>query len=1089
MAKISLQKIHAALFEASKINFTDILQEKNTEDKQLIVEGFLSRNIGQSYEKSNTFRDSKLLDSFETHLRMVYENINSKNKYFKKGDEEHIKLYKQIYLTFELAYLVENNGEYNQVLIQEAAYNFMVWFGDESARGCFANLDRFFNRNASDFHEFVFHVEKSSVPNCPDFGVVDYELTKARNLLRSKTNGYKILETFFAMQIIESKFGKIANDAATYLEQYNKFLVPNSEEDPDLAEFCVQMGASNFSQILHSRKVGLIPVKPKPVDEVPNIHLSFHSKKSNYHLVKLPETNPLALYLGSIVGNCQSWGAKEARGNIDTVILDALHRPKNGFYIIVKESSKKPFEISDLDCLKESGHEIIGESPVSVSEDGSMIFSLFAIKSSRVQNINIMEVMNAFGAEAAEHGIHRIMVGGLPEMKNVGGEEDLTALKTNFNSIPAGGYQYSFALHQHEAYISAELAEARSKLKEKTSIDDQSHITSLQQASVILEAWDKIEAIRLPENYQKYTNSYVMDVWRLERIVSLVEDFEKMKSEKPELHAKIFNFQDDIQFVPFTRITEFLSYKYGIKIEYIYNLPDSVIEALFDDKMVKFALDNISDMQILQMGFGAVDSVQALKKVLAKGYASDLAKEDGDLGYIDSMSEDRLDSILENPQLLSFGFTNIRELSELSDANFEFVFRYLVDVERVLFRDGFFPKLSEIDLGQVVLIHRMILKGELALISQFFDKCNPLGDDFIDNLSPNIVKLLASKYAFEAICESKSIMALADRTDISEKEVALNILKHVVIWEKAQEYLDTLDEDSLVHICLECNKSISLVFSEMLLDLYISGATSPEEIMIQNEENLASKTYFLKDLAGRAGSVTEIINLDNDIIHALSDKSLLEKHDEGILDLRLWKNFDLDKIHALKNFYISEAVKDGRVKYENLESCTKEQIDALNTAISRDWGKFLDIDHLRCQDAEVINAIAELKPILELAEIPMSQYDLAQFSAEEIRYLFSYEGDKRPVMAFCNDSKISFSEFLALSMDKITFLLEGHRNNACRLQATHLDGKALCEIKMSKLRLLLSDEVDAYFNTHYTTRLHEITVMEESEIMEMIGEA
>lgn len=447
MSKISFLKIYQALFEADTISYEALLPDPTSEFQQQKLHKFMKVFCGMELPENATFKGQTFTEATQRSMNEFFVLVNNKLKYYPKQDVAP-EVYQAIYIVLNFVSNITSSEEYIVTYSRdEIEYKLMVWFGGESPTETLKSFDKFFVREFSNLEELYSASNEATLHACSDFGKVDYNLDQARNLLNSKTSAIKVLKTFYSMPFLELEYRKIPHDAKTYQEQLFNLLYPNASEDPELADLCFSLNATNFAQIIHGRKVGIIPTQLKAVDFVPEIDIRFQSQSSSYFLTKLPETNPRALQLGNIVGNCQSWGSKEGLGNIDRVVLDGVNRQNNGFYVIVKESKKTPFEKAHLETLETHKHEIVGESPVWIGEDNSIIFGIFAVRSARAANMNVMELMQAFGKEAEQLGFDRIIVGGTGEMRGARGKEELESHKTDFNSAPKEGYNYNYTLY------------------------------------------------------------------------------------------------------------------------------------------------------------------------------------------------------------------------------------------------------------------------------------------------------------------------------------------------------------------------------------------------------------------------------------------------------------------------------------------------------------------------------------------------------------------------------------------------------------------------------------------------------------------
>lgn len=1119
MPKISFQKLRAALFEADKLQLDDAmgfkLDAKQLERIQLYK---LHCNGDQEISPEVTFKHIKLSESFEQEIDGIYVGSNLKYKYFSDSDKAP-QVFKEFFIISSVLANIYSDFEGCTVSPEiRNIYKLMVLFEGESPEAFYNKLDKFFSRNFGSIKEFKSFEEGIKIASCKEFEVVKYDLVQARKLLISKTDATKVAKNFHLI----AKFTKVPNDAATFNEVLFKFRYTEAPKDPDLAALCSSLGAENFAAILHSRELGLLPIVPKTVSTIPDIQIEFKSGLSIYHLVKLPETNPRALHLGNLVGNCMSWPSEAGGPNVNNVIHDTLHRENMGIYAIVKAGKKKPFEKEDLENLEKLGHEFVGKSPIWVGADNSINFGVLAVKSARAANFDVIEIMEAFGLRAESLGFDRIVVGGLSEIRGIRNLDKLESMHTEWNSIPREGYKYAHILHQQEAYISQRLAAARADLRAVTKFEDQSHITSVSQAEVVKVAISIIGAEIDQETYVKYSNCYVMRNWDAEGLVRLVQAFEEMKTSNPTLYEKLFDFTNSIKFTPGTCTEEYISYKYGITIEDIFNLPEAVINDLLGNKIVKKAIVRLSDMKAFSESLQSVDSELSLKRTLVKAYARDLSKEEGDLSYLDTMSENRCEKILKSSSLIAFGFTNIRELATLSDEVFDYVTIQLADIYGNAYLSGYIPKLAELGVGNLDTMKKGLLARSVAYKSTQDPKFDPFEDSFVQDLTQENLLICTGALGLRMLIESDSLSEIIQ----DPKEAAVNIQRRIIeigylnynksgIERSEIEFIRSLDEEAC-HFVFSADLEVAIRLVEPnVMKLYKEGRITLDDLQLLDNEmlNILLSNQHLVEALDRPVEFLRSCPKEKFSLFA-GNFEICALHKAGKLDLVQLASYDEAKIKALNSYFIThlikedaadfttllelnidqievigsgicQAIREGKLQAENLKESSAEQLKELDLAILSDLENVLDLDHLRCQNAEMIQALSNVKYYINTLGLQMWQYELANHSVEKIDYLFSYEEGKCSVDYFCQESKVEFLDLVELPMDKLQILLRSF-NNTFKMQPAGLNIEALREMEKDKLELLLSDEVDQYIQLHWPTKLADLVGMDVVAIQGMI---
>lgn len=1114
MRKISI--IRAALLSDDISKLSEILGYELDEQKMSKINSFKKKCSGEDKKNSETNMP------FDILVDRIYLKNNLKYKYF-PDTEKAPELFKELFIILSVMINLDSDHEiYPPIDVMDKIYDLMVLFDGSDTDIFYKNLDKFFNRNFASLKEFASFVEDIEVSKCQEFGKIPYDISKARLLLNSKTDGVKIAKNFKTM----SHFKKIPHDAETFKQELFKMKYPEAHEDPELAKLCSSLDAENLGDILKGRELGFLPTENKASSSLPEMHLTFKSGSSTYHFVNLPVTNPRSQQLGNYVGNCISWPSMKGGPDVNNLIHDALHKENIGFYVIVKSSKDKLFEPKDIENLEDLGHEIVGFTPAWVG-DKSINMGVLSVRSARTGNLDIKEITEVLGKKVEEEGFDRLILGGLSEVKGIRNLDLMESTHTKWNSIPAEGYKYPHFLYQHEGYISKKLVNARDELRSLTGFEDQSHIISLDQAEAIKEAMMKLQNLGgsevFEEIYVKYTNPYIMRVWDSNELIRLISEFEKLRDEDPGLHAKLFFFDNNLNFTPATATKDYICYKFGIKVSDIYKLPKDVIEAILaSDEIVRNAIVRLSDMDSFGKSLVNVDSLLALKLELIKAYARDLSKEEGDLSKVDVLEEDKCDRILKSHSLFTFGFTSISEILTLE----EDVFNYLTSESFALYSQtyimGKIPKLSELKKDTPSELQKEFLERVIEYRKDQNPKFTKFGEDFVHKLTSENLAVLTRDLCLQALFFANSLEELIKSPEEEAIIVKRRIVEAAFIGsslfglDKADiDYIHSLNEDDLDFV-LNCksevaikltnpdimtllrNNKITLNDLELLdestmylitLHDYIFDVLDNPIQFFQSKPNLKKLLVYnhgvIKSLHQSSKlDIKNICNLDEEKASIFASMNLLELIQQDMTALENIFHFTNEQLAQI-NYHIIIAASNGRISFENLKECSADQLEALTFAIASYFEKVLDLDHLRCQSPEVIKAIARHIWYIKEIEVPLTQYELANHSAEKIDYIFSYENEKCDIGTFLKISKMDFYDFIEFPLEIIQILLSSY-SIPYRFAKAGLNKESVENMDLEKLALILSKQMEVYTIAHFQTPLSEIANMNLDEIRELI---
>lgn len=109
------------------------------------------------------------------------------------------------------------------------------------------------------------------------------------------------------------------------------------------------------------------PKKDPRNDNIPNVMISGEGDAAGYYLAKLPADDKRGLIIGNITHCCETFG-----GFSESCVRDALQRPDNGRYIILKARHTSEQSIPKFPLDDEGRYKIVGQSYAWRSKSGGL---------------------------------------------------------------------------------------------------------------------------------------------------------------------------------------------------------------------------------------------------------------------------------------------------------------------------------------------------------------------------------------------------------------------------------------------------------------------------------------------------------------------------------------------------------------------------------------------------------------------------------------------------------------------------------------------------------------------------------------------
>lgn len=912
MPRISLKKVYDRLFCGGA------LEGEFYDAKEISLEEF-TKAFGESYKFSAIieFIDPKNRPKFifsdkeynakniEAHINKAFAAANDRYKYFAQDDEHAFAIYRACYLVTQYSWHIlgsERTSSYNDTSaesdIEFLSYKMLVIFGGGDISSTLLGFDKVAKETCQSQELQTRDLLEIAIPKCSDYGVIHYDLDSAKKAVVNKQITKMVLRFFTTLPVMQNKYGQIETDPDKFKDQLIGVKIPNAEKNLEFAKLCYQYGqADSFVPVIKAMDKGIIQraangvdIADKAHDDMPDFHVEYINEEtgSKYHFVKLPVSNLRGLILGAISGNCQSYA--NAGMQEDGYILDCLHRPNSGFYVLVKEGKKKAFAIEDLEDLENLGHEIVGQTPAWLGENNEFSFEALQLVKDRSQNIDLQALLNLIGSELnAKAGIERFTIAdyqsGISLAKNTYKSYGSDSQHTDFVSIKLAGAPYCCGIKQIEVFVSEGLDKSREYLESLTSIVNQSHITNITQAKAVQVLWESMpdDLDFLRENYVSLTNNYITSNWDISYLKSLAIAFKELHAANTKKFNKIFSALGYAKLgggMDYSgggqNISELLNlYRFGVKVDQLIDLPDKIIDFLFSEKITSV------EKSPLLIGIniaGLFDKIKSaknivdVKKLIIKAVATEKCGE-VDTEYIDNLTDARIDGLLESVGQVRYNFTSIKVLSELSDDIFEFIVKGFGEGIIFYYRAGVAESLDEIltTYKSLYNIQKYLLKLAIDMMTISDPEFNFEGKDFIDQLDPSIVDFLLASPYIEGLSYSGNIHKIVPSNDASNLEIVKNLVKSIAssISQRADEYISTLSDEEF-GLFMKASLDLHVLLSDEAIDLYESCPKVTIEVLSQ-----IPKSQLYSFLHNRDQPWWDGITLE-DLIGPLEDASVTD---------------------------------------------------------------------------------------------------------------------------------------------------------------------------------------------------------------------
>lgn len=591
----------------------------------------------------------------------------------------------------------------------------MVLFGNQDIFQTLSDFDIYAKRYSNSQECQTRDILEITIPKCREYGKIHFPIDEARQLLLS--TGKLILINFYKIPNI-TQTEELAKDKKAFQQQLVELEIPECYKNPELANLAVKYGVpSSFNSVMKEIKSGRIisedgvHIKHKSSDNMPELTITYVNSETNtkYHLVKAPNSL-FTLFLGAMTGNCQTYGNGELI--VDNYIADCLKNPNAGFYLLVKEG-KEPFVISHLENLMDYNHEIVAQSPAYLSKDNSLVFVAFQIMRDRALNIDIEELFKNIGENLEDSLCDRVMLGedqGLRGSKKYHEIESISA--TNYNSTTQSHPIYCWGLVQKEIYIFKRLHLVREDFKSLSSIEDQSHITSFKQGECIKLLLQE-ESIGInKENYKIYTSNYITSNWDVDHLKNTIAQFLKLKENNKEIHDKLFD-------TSLLNLKEH-AYKFGVKIDLIYNLDIEILNFILTSESFKAFLEMGIDIESFLLKIQSCKEKAFVKmeilKMICKDYCGIRDKEI----KLEEYPEKKISLVLDSLNLFIAGDINPIDILNLKEDLFSYVTTSAL-FKGVLRSGKFCPQkmlsMEKVELQKYILIEMLNHAAESSHIS------------------------------------------------------------------------------------------------------------------------------------------------------------------------------------------------------------------------------------------------------------------------------------------------------------------------------------------------------------------------------------
>ena len=670
------------------------------------------------------------------------------------------------------------------------------------------------------------HIASFEFPANLEYGIFDYDLVAMRKALPAL--GYTLLKNLADIGKIQaSNDGTFPQDIATFKHSALKAKFPNAAQNIKLAELCnlYDGNVAQFDDMIALMENGVLPsaggrLLPKAVDNLPDVIVPYVNPEtgSNYCLVKLPSHDLRAMMLGNITGNCQTL----SNGDADPFIIDGITRPNNGFYVIIKEG-RKSFDPANIDWenLEKNGHEIVGQSYAWIGRDGkSITWEAPQIIKDRAPNIDITEVLTGFGKAIESQGFDRVTTGRDQGIR--GAQNADTMCSTESHNIFKEGFRYSWSADQHnETYVSAKLEAMRKKIAKVIEEDWVGQligwdfvrsVISVQQGEALLQF---LPGKRFNLTMQKAIAScYLTKEWSLEKLESLLSILE----EKSEAELESI-------------LQHKALYHYGLTIEYALKIPAEVMTLL--DAIVKphhgkrsKLVSLVTSLDELAENIASATSILDIQKAAVKLIAKNICDDAGDLAYVDTMSESKIDFIVNNYNAINLLYKKaytVSTIAELEDTKFSTLAEHYGFIQIIVNYTGQTMQEYVGKFESSLVMKRDILKNLLTHPLMPKMTCDP---SVIDSLSEEKLDLLL-KHEILGIPAYSDILNAAPTSDVLalKKQIFVSwaeknsLFENIAAIDIPEAILDILLSSEVMRFYLNQVKHLDPVITEYFMQL------------------------------------------------------------------------------------------------------------------------------------------------------------------------------------------------------------------------------------------------------------------------------
>ena len=486
-------------FKQAKLNNLDPITEDQLRDfatKYPITEEFGKFLFGENFQPVNNDQFNKVVETHFDNLKVQYgfpdEVLNFNN---------YLKCYKACLLTAEM---IENNNTGTEVA-SRAFVMHLLFDGDLKAAETAINGNY---QVQNPVHDALMH----GIPKYQE-GAIKLDVAGWRALVKMKGISAKdVIENF--VSAIELQPNEKAAESKKEFKDAQEVLLKKSfvraEENIELAKLCklYKVDEKIFNKCLDLMKDVII--HDKTADAIPDIIVDIGKieglkEKDGYYLVKLPSGDLRAMILGEITDCCQSIG-----GHSEECVIDGITRENNGFYVLLK--GKKGFNQKKIDWENlEEYAKIEGQGYVWRSQsDATLTFDSWENLKNESNDQMMFKVLQQFGKQVSEglYGVERVTIG-------IGGKtpEYIKKMTTCYVDAMKEGYNYGDSETQVEVFVSNRLEEVRKKLAEKTKVDDQSSIISVEHGGQVSSLLDKEDIFsgKLKSYYSFYSGFRVVE--------------------------------------------------------------------------------------------------------------------------------------------------------------------------------------------------------------------------------------------------------------------------------------------------------------------------------------------------------------------------------------------------------------------------------------------------------------------------------------------------------------------------------------------------------------------------------------------------